>query len=299
MKFNKATFERWNRRAVQTLFCLMGLLFIWVVTTAVTSGTRPFQGRRQKGMPFYKITVDSAPDTNTQHRLATEADFSFTQMTTDTTITVELDTTTNRCASLPSGSRPTTYANDSVLVHLTGISASDSTYIDTAFFVNAGTQDTTSFNFQGYESCWVDTPVIGTVKVTETGGAVLDSIPTMEVHGLTGGFLLFGRDNLPLVRKIIVGHAAATDSNFYEIRVYPNLKDFLTLSANVPPQGGYVIARGMVHAGDDEDVWDVEIGLDSYSALVAFSSGASGYIRDGVMKGVTLTVTFIGDRHNR
>ena len=300
MKFNKATFERWNRRAVQLLFTLMGLLFIWVVTTAVTSGGNPFQGRRGKGRPFRKHVVDSAPDTSTGHRLLTESNFSFTQMTADTTIEVYLDTTTTRCASLPIPSgRPTTYANDSVLVHLTGIGADESTYVDTAFYVNAGTRDTSSFNFKAYESVWVDTPVIGTVVVSQVGGSTLDSIGTMEVHGRAGAFMLFGREDTPLIRKIIFRHGGATDTNFYQIRVYPNMEDFLTLAANVPPQGGYMVASGMVHAGDTEDIWEEEFGLNLFSALAVFSSAASGAIRDGVMQGVTASVTFIGDRRHR
>ena len=245
----------------------------------------PYGGSR-RGSDWQLTVVDPRPDSANTHELVTGLGFNFSQMTSNSTISVWFDTVNIEYAA---DVAPT----DTARIHITGI-GTDSAYVDTSFKVAAGDTVATARTFYMWEAAYLDTAVGGAMRIWTTTGSVsstlLDSIPRGQLD-LPMAHRLFGKQHSPTIKSVVLQHQAAADTLHYEVRYYPNLPNYRRVASRqeAGPAQFQVLVPALLNQGNPQAVFLLDKVLDPYSAIAIFSRESAA------PNGVTAAVMFNGE----
>lgn len=273
-----------ERSGVKRLLTILAVVMAGLICAVplLAYKAAPYAGGR-RGSDWQLTVVDSGPDSVNQHELVTSGGFNFSQMPSNSTISVRF----NRA-----GYTSSVAATDTARVHIQGI-GTDSAYVDTLLKVGADATVITSRTFFMFEGAYLDTAMGGSVHIWHStiglGGGILDSIPRGRVdHPMA--HRLFGKQHAPLLKSVLVQHQAAVDTLHFEVRYWPNLAKYRTLTQRQGGRDGYqVLASGIFTAANPQEVFLLDKTLDPYSAVSVFTRESAA------PNGVTAATTLIGE----
>lgn len=166
---------------------------------------------------------------------------------------------------------------DSAKVIISGIKASDSSYVSASVKVPLGSAGVSSFNFRALESVVADSDEVAPLLVYSTAGspraAKLDSIPSYALDN-PQELRLFGKSSNGLLKDISFSHESPTDTTLWEVRVYPSLGDLRS-----PTTGYYVAAFARLHRDLNAYTYTLDKTLPPYAAVAVYVKAASGSLR--------------------
>jgi len=143
---------------------------------------------------------------------------------------------------------------DEARVHIVGI-GTDSIRVDTSLTVTMPLAKVTSRRFHAFESAYMDTeevhPLLIYSSATSPRSSLLDSIPAGKLT-YDIGQLMVGKQTAGWMESVEFRHLAATDTSFWELRVYPSIEDTRDLG-----DGYYVAATSKLHANHPIDRHDL------------------------------------------